>query len=226
MNRLDIIYEDEQVLVVQKPAGVAVQTKRLGQKDLESMLKNHLSRTGKQPYIGMIHRLDQPVEGVLVFAKTPKAAAALSAQAAEKSKGMKKEYLAVVCGKPVKCQGILRDWLKKDGKTNLSSVAAKGAADAKEAILDYEVLEYREEWNRALVRITLKTGRHHQIRVQMAHAGMPLYGDSKYNPNTTGGTVALCAYRLTFVHPGTGKCMTFACAPKNPAFKGFAVPEV
>ena len=223
MNRLDIIYEDAAVLVVRKPAGLAVQTKRLGQKDLESMLKNHLVQNGKQPYIGIIHRLDQPVEGILVFAKTTKAAAALSAQAAEKTKGMKKEYLAIVCGKPEQEQGTLRNWLKKDGKTNLSSVVTKGTSDAKEAILDYEVLGYKEDVNRALIRIHLKTGRHHQIRVQMAHAGMPLYGDSKYNPNPVGGTVALCAYRLTFVHPVSGKYMTFSCEPKNSAFAGFAI---
>jgi len=223
MNRLDILYEDAEVLVVRKPAGLAVQTKRLGQKDLESMLKNHLAKKGKQPYIGVIHRLDQPVEGILVFAKTPKAAAALSAQAAEKTKGMKKEYLAVVCGKSEQTKGTLCDWLKKDGKTNLSSVVMKGTTDAKEAILDYEVLKYKEEENRALVRINLKTGRHHQIRVQMAHAGMPLLGDTKYNPNPTGGTVALCAYRLTVMHPLTGKSMTFSCRPKNPVFEGFVI---
>ena len=221
MNRLDIIYEDAEVLVVRKPAGLAVQTKRLGQKDLESMLKNHLAKKGKQPYIGMIHRLDQPVEGILVFAKTPKAAAALSAQAAEKTKGMKKEYLAVVCGNPDQPKGTLCDWLKKDGKTNLSSVVTKGTSDAKEAVLDYEVLKYKEEEKRALVKINLKTGRHHQIRVQMAHAGMPLYGDSKYNPEPGGGTVALCAFRLTFVHPASKKTMTFECNPKNPAFEEF-----
>ena len=221
MNRLDIIYEDAEVLVVRKPAGLAVQTKRLGQKDLESMLKNHLAKKGKQPYIGMIHRLDQPVEGILVFAKTPKAAAVLSAQAAEKIKGMKKEYLAVVCGNPDQPKGTLCDWLKKNGKTNLSSVVTKGTSDAKEAVLDYEVLKYKEEEKRALVKINLKTGRHHQIRVQMAHAGMPLYGDSKYNPEPGGGAVALCAFRLTFVHPASKKTMTFECNPKNPAFEGF-----
>ena len=221
MNLLKIIYEDSDVLVIYKPAGLAVQTKRMGQKDLESQLKNYLAKDGKMPYLGMIHRLDQPVEGVLVFAKTPKAASVLSTQAAEKVNGMKKEYLAVVCGRPKEKTGTMKDWIRKDGKTNTSSVVPKGSLDTKEAILDYEELEYKTDVDRALVKIELRTGRHHQIRVQMAHAGIPLCGDSKYNPVPTGGMVALCAYRLTFRHPVTGKQMTFSCEPKNPVFEGF-----
>jgi len=223
MNQLDIIYEDEHVLVVYKPSGVAVQTKRMGQKDMESVIKNYLAKDGRPPYLGIIHRLDQPVEGVLVFAKNQKAAAELSRQAASKD-GMGKEYLAVVClkensDKPdIPDKGTLKNWLLKDGKTNTSRVVNKGAKDAKEAILEYEILHKNTEQGIALVKVLLKTGRHHQIRVQMAHAGMPLYGDTKYNPMPQNKMVALCAHRLTFEHPKTKKKLTFSREPENPAF--------
>ena len=224
----NIIYEDEELLVVYKPAKIAVQTKRFGQMDMESLLKNYLA--GKEegcpagravPYLAVIHRLDQPVEGLLVFAKTPEAAADLSAQASGKD-SMRKEYLAVVCGRPDQLKGQLRDWLLKDGRTNTSRAVPKGTKGAKEALLQYELLETCA--GRSLLRIRLQTGRHHQIRVQFAHAGLPLFGDSKYNPDPGEGSVALCADQLTFSHPKSGKRLTFSCRPQNPAFAKFQIP--
>lgn len=214
---LDILYEDTMVLVVRKPSGTAVQTKSFGQKDMESLLKNYLAGKGASGYLGIVHRLDQPVEGVMVFAKTPKAAASLSAQAA--GTDMEKEYLAVVCGVPKEIKAELKDYLLKDGRTNTSRVVPKGTKGAKEAVLTYEMLG--TEAAHSLVRVKLKTGRHHQIRVQMAHAGMPLCGDSKYNPGDGFRQVGLCAYRLTFAHPGSGKRMTFSVRPGNPVFGEF-----
>lgn len=214
---LDLLYEDDMVLVVHKPSGTAVQTRSFGQKDMESLLKNYLAGKGVSGYLGIVHRLDQPVEGVMVFAKTPKAAAALSAQAA--GTDMKKEYLAVVCGTPEVPKAELRDFLLKDGRTNTSRVVPEGTKGAKEAVLFYEILGTAKE--HCLVRVELKTGRHHQIRVQMAHAGTPLCGDYKYNSGAVYGQVGLCAYRLSFVHPGNGKRMTFSCKPGNPVFAEF-----
>jgi len=213
----EIIYEDEAVIVCRKEAGVAVQTARAGQADMVSLLKNYRAKKKEEPYIGLIHRLDQPVEGVMVFAKTKMAAAKLSAQVSNRS--MEKEYLAVTSGVPQPEKGELSDWLLRDGKTNTSTVVAKGTPQAKEAKLSYEVVEVRAEGQKALVHIWLHTGRHHQIRVQFAHVGYPLYGDVKYG--TSVGSycpVALCSCRIAFKHPITGKEMEFAIEPKGKAF--------
>ena len=222
-----ILYEDKDILVCHKPAGVAVQSARFGMADMESSLKNHLAlkTPGKMPYLGIIHRLDQPVEGVLVFAKTPKAAAELNRQIT--SKTVTKEYLAVTAQLPEEKQGHLEDYLKKNGKTNTSAVVTPETDGAKKAVLDYEVLnEVSDErtltGKRILVRIQLGTGRHHQIRVQMAHAGMSLLGDRKYNPEDSSGLpLGLCSCHLVFRHPVTGKKLEFQVTPKGECFAGF-----
>jgi len=215
----EIIYEDEAVIVCRKEAGVAVQTARAGQADMVSLLKNYRTKKKEEPYIGLIHRLDQPVEGVMVFAKTKKAAAKLSAQVSSRS--MEKEYLAVTAGAPQPEKGELCDWLLRDGRTNTSAVVAKGTPQAKEAKLSYEVVEARAEGEKALVHIWLHTGRHHQIRVQFANAGYPLYGDTKYGTAEKGVylPVALCSCRIAFTHPVTGKEMEFKIEPKGKAFR-------
>ena len=174
---LQILYEDNAIIVCKKPAGVATQTKRLGQADMESLLKNYRAGKGEPPYIGVVHRLDQPVEGVMVFAKTKEAAANLSRQIA--TKAADKYYYAVTDGMPEQKKGTLEDYLLRDGRTNTSEVVSKGKPDAKRAALSYEVLEQKD--GRAVLDIKLETGRHHQIRVQLAHAGFPIVGDKKYN---------------------------------------------
>lgn len=206
---LSILYEDEDLLVCRKPAGVAVQTKKLGQADMESLLKNYRVARGEQPYIGVVHRLDQPVEGVMVFAKTKEAAAALGRQIMAKLAD--KCYYALVDGAPEKKWGTLVDYLVHDGRTNTSSVAECGTKDAKRAELSYEVIEQKN--GRAVLKIRLETGRHHQIRVQLAHAGMPIVGDRKYNfkENITpsGEGLCLCSYRIGFRHPKSHKNLAF-----------------
>ena len=216
---LNTLYEDEELLVIKKDAGTPVQAGKMRIMDLEGIIKRELymrDPKGGEPYLGIVHRLDQPVEGVMVFAKTPQAAAALSKQVTDGT--MKKHYLALVCGKPSEKEVTLVDYLQKDGRTNTSKVVQKGAKDAKRSELKYRVLEEREETS--LLEIELLTGRHHQIRVQMANAGWPLYGDTKYNPafaKTTGYVqTALCAYKLSFVHPKTEKRMEFTIEPDNP----------
>lgn len=215
---LNTLYEDEELLVIKKDAGTPVQAGKMRIMDLEGIIKRELYRRnpkGGEPYLGIVHRLDQPVEGVMVFAKTPKAAAALNKQVTDGT--MKKHYLALVCGKPSKKEGTLVDYLLKDGRTNTSKVVPKGAKDAKRSELNYRVIKEDEETS--LLEVELLTGRHHQIRVQMANAGWPLYGDTKYNPTfaeTTGYVqTALCAYRLSFVHPKTGKRIEFSIEPDN-----------
>lgn len=231
-SEADILMEDSEILVVHKHAGMAVQSARAGQMDLEHELYNYLSTEQEKgmrrpPYLAVIHRLDQPVQGVLVFGKTPGAAAKLNRQMQENRMG--KEYLAVVRGKLNPPEGVLIDYLVKDGKNNRSEVVTEGSAGARRAELSYQIVEtiqdQETEMECSLVRIKLKTGRHHQIRVQMAHAGAPLWGDSKYAPNRRDEKraegIGLCAFRLTFAHPRTGKRLEFQVSPEGEVFSGF-----
>lgn len=221
---VSVIYEDAELLVLRKKAGIPVQTKRFGEKDMVSLLRNYRAGKGEEPYIGVVHRLDQPVEGVMVFAKTPGAAADLCRQF---SGGQtEKSYRALVCVQKdaeieIGKEYTLTDYLVKDGKNNCSFVAAKGSPGAKKAVLSYSFLSRREKLAQIMVR--LQTGRHHQIRVQMSHAGYPLVGDCKYGgkeavESAEGNPVALCSVKIGFVHPKTKKKMEFAIEPENPIF--------
>lgn len=222
-----IIYEDEHVLVCHKPAGLATQSARVGQPDVESELKKYLNRPGgakreskaQPPYLGVVHRLDQPVEGLLVFAKNKKAAAHLTKQLSEGS--LNKQYYAMVCGQPVKEDGELVDYLVKDG--NVARVVTGQTEGAKKAVLRYKVVEGAQvPTNVAILDIRIETGRFHQIRVQMSHAGMPLLGDSKYGTQESATlsrqlgirNVALCAYAVEFMHPVTGNRLGFNIEPQ------------
>ena len=221
----EILYEDDNLIVCYKPAGVATQTKRLGQQDMESLLKNYVAdKLRKQnknvlPYIGIVHRLDQPVEGVMVYAKTPKAAAALSKQVQERSIG--KNYYALVqlpAGKTfaettgLAPEGTREDAMVFDRRTNISKLVPKGTKDAKKAVLDYKVIAETE--GRALLDITLHTGRHHQIRLQMAGMGIPIIGDKKYGKSEA-PQLGLCSYRIAFTDPADGKKKEYRIMPKN-----------
>lgn len=232
----NIIYEDESMIVVHKPAGIATQTARVGQRDMVSEMKNYLSGKPeyggkKEPYLGVVHRLDQPVSGILVFAKTKEAAAGLSRQIS--SGRMHKYYYAVVCGVPPAEEQQLEDYLYKEGKTNRSLIVKEGFPDAKKAKLSYKkirtmmILENGQEVT--LVEVRLFTGRHHQIRAQLAHHNMPLLGDSKYGSEDSRfldreigcRDVALCAYKLILQHPVTRKEMVFERQPREEIFLPF-----
>lgn len=215
---LEIIHEDNDIILCHKPAGVATQTRRLGQQDMESILKNYRVKKGEPPYVGVVHRLDQPVEGLMVFAKNQKAAAGLSKQIQGRIMG--KHYYAVSATMPVETEGVLENYLVTDKKTNYTSVVDEPEGNtlpdgAKKAILEYKVIAQKE--GLTLFDISLHTGRQHQIRVQMAHMGCPLVGDEKYgyDANRNGKvSLALCSYRLEFVHPTTGKKMDFSIQPE------------
>ena len=217
---MKIIYEDRDILVVYKEAGLAVESARITSPDLVSILKKHLVRTaaagqkGDPSYLAVVHRLDQPVEGIMVFAKTKKAGAELSKQV--QNGVMEKIYRAGVALKTESIPGpgekvMLTDYLVRDGRTNLTKVAAEGTKDAKKAVLEYTLLEKNEK--DALLEVHLYTGRPHQIRVQLSHAGMPIRGDRKYGGEEQKESElrfpALKAYRLSFKHPATGKRMSF-----------------
>lgn len=215
--REHILYEDGEIIVCSKPPRIATQTARTGSQDMVSLLKNDLFRQkpeAGEPYLAVIHRLDQPVEGILVFAKTPSAAKELTAQL--QRNGFGKEYRAIVCGHPENRKGTLTDYMVKDGRTNLSRICAPQEQGAKKAVLSYEVLGETQDGD-TFLNIRLETGRHHQIRVQMAHMGCPIWGDTKYNPAANRKNrweqIALSAYRLTFIHPKTKKEMSFEIEP-------------
>lgn len=209
----DILYEDQDIIVCIKPAGIATQSSRIGTPDMVSILKNHIYKNSPkkaEPYLAVIHRLDQPVEGLLVFAKTPAAAARLNKQLTQY--GFGKHYRAILTGTPSPTEGDLCDYLIKDGRTNSSRVCTPDTPGAKKAVLHYKVLESNPTCS--LVDVTLETGRHHQIRVQMAHIGCPIAGDRKYGgaANTCAQpyrSLQLYACRLTFKHPRTGRAMDF-----------------
>lgn len=226
LTDIEILYEDDAVIVCYKPAGIATQTNRLGQQDMESLLKNYRAKKGEEPYIGVVHRLDQPVEGIMVFAKNRNAAANLSKQVQQREIG--KHYYAIA-GMPAskKLEGVLVDYLLFDKKTNRTNVVDVSTRSAQMAKLEYKIL--RTYWEQggdrelALYDIMLDTGRHHQIRVQFANMGCPLLGDAKYgdyNDRTTSmSALALCSYRLEFLHPVTGKKMDIKITPANPVFR-------
>ena len=244
-----IIYQDNAIVVAYKPAGLATQTAKVGQPDMVSELKKLL----KVRYLGVVHRLDQPVEGLLVFALTQEAAAKLTKQLTGGT--LNKQYYAAICGKLSPREGTLVDYLIKTKDNMAQVVTGKEASypDAKKAVLHYKLIEETlmpmksdcgvwqsesphgediipESAQVALADITIETGRFHQIRCQMAQAGMPLLGDQKYGNATFTATgirskirnVALCAYKLVLRHPVTGKNMSYEISPENPAFEIFS----
>ena len=206
LQKIKIIYEDNHLLVVEKPINVPVCADSSCDDDLLSMLKRYLKEKYHKPgnvYLGLVHRLDRPVSGVMVFAKTSKAASRLGKQVSEHI--LKKEYLAVVEG-CIPLEGEFFDYLRKDEKKNISYVTDKN--HGKEARLYYKRLDYKNGFS--LVEIHLETGRSHQIRVQFSSKGFPLVGDAKYNKNHDGKTnVALYAKKLSFYHPVTKEKMEF-----------------
>ena len=220
----NILYEDSQILVCHKPAGLAVQNAKMGSMDMESALKNYLAAKsgGKNaPWLGVLHRLDQPVSGILVFAKTPAAAKELNRQLT--TSGFGKHYYALVAGTPEPTSADLENFLVKDARTNTSKICQKGTADAKLAKLHYDLVDttFFADIASAIpvatsqLKIKLDTGRHHQIRVQLSGMGCPIIGDTKYNPDSPKLTarrtpLCLCAYQLEFRHPVTKKAMTFS----------------
>lgn len=248
---LSILYEDNDIIVCRKPHGLPVQTRRAADPDMETLIKNHIAAnaagipssrepSSRQPYLAVIHRLDQPVAGILVFAKTPAAARELNRQL--QNEGFGKYYLAETEGTPPVPEGTLEDYLVKDGRTNTSRICDKETPGAKPARLHYRTISpesagaltdtgipAKENSAHTFLEIHLDTGRHHQIRVQLAHMGCPIVGDTKYNPSApdagnssaSGGIrrersgqqdkqeLMLCAYKLSFLHPRTKEKMCF-----------------
>ena len=215
IKNLNIIYEDNHIIVVEKIPNIPSQADKTGDIDMLSIIKEYIKEKYKKPgnvYLGLVHRLDRPVGGVMVFAKTSKAASRLSNQVREKI--FKKKYLAVVDGKIEKEQGILEDYLYKEQKTNTSRVVKKEKKNAKYAKLEYKVLKYDERKDLSLLEINLFTGRHHQIRVQLSNFGHSIFGDQKYGTRGKEKQIALWAYELEIEHPITKEKMKFEKLPE------------
>ncbi len=221
--KIKIIYEDNHLLVVEKPVNMLTQGDQTGDEDLLTALKEDIkvryNKSGNV-YLGLVHRLDRPVGGAMVFAKTSKAASRLSDQV--RTREFDKAYMAVIHGVPEKLSDTLVHYLVKDEKTNTVRIvpdpesAGAGQSDtAKKAILDYTVKDTREGYS--LVYIKLHTGRPHQIRVQFAAIGHPLYGDQKYGAsvNKPGMQLALWSVEVGFVHPVMKEHVSFSSAPPS-----------
>lgn len=213
---IEIIYKDKDILIINKPAGISVQTKNISEKDCESEIKKSLAKDGvKNPYLAVINRLDQPVCGLVLFALNKDAAATLSKDLNEGK--IEKYYKAEVFGEFESKEGVLEDYIYKDGRNNKSFIVDKTNPHFKES--KRAVLEYKEV-SQGNLEIKLITGRHHQIRVQLSNAGHPIIGDLKYGSEESKEygkehgieNLKLCSYKLRFRHPKTGETEEFELA--------------
>ena len=214
MEELNVVYEDNHIIVVVKPQNVPTQEDESKDKDLLTMVKEYIKVKENKPgnvYVGLVHRLDRPTGGIMVFAKTSKSASRLTQEM--HTGDFKKRYLAVVVGKPREKRAKLVNYLLKNARTNTVQVVPELTTNAKRAELDYVVLDDNEKVS--LVEVNFATGRSHQIRVQLKNIGCPIYGDVKYGGDklAKGHNLALWAYELKFVHPTTKENMTFKCYP-------------
>lgn len=210
MNNLEVLYEDNHLIVVRKPCNILSQGDSTGDIDLLTMVKEYIKKKYNKPgnvYIGLVHRLDRPVSGIMVFARTSKAASRLSEQI--RLKQVKKTYIAVISSILQEDTGKFVDYLMKDVRGNSIVV---GKETGKYAELHYRVLARNILKNETLVEIDLKTGRHHQIRVQFASRGYFLCGDQRYG-TMDNSQIALCSYKLEFIHPVSKKPMLFQIEP-------------
>ena len=215
MKNIKVLYEDNHIIVVEKPVNIPSQGDKTGDEDMLTIIKKYLIEKYNKPgdaYLGLVHRLDRPTGGVMVFAKTSKAASRLSEQIREKN--FEKEYLVIVDRKMENTKGTLEDYLLKNEKNNLSKVVDSKNKNAKLAKLDYEVIKYNQETDLSLIRVKLHTGRHHQIRVQFSSRNHSVYGDQKYGTRGKGKQLCLWAYKLSFNHPTTKKRLEFEDYPE------------
>lgn len=215
-EKLNVIYEDNHLLVVVKPHNIPTQADESGDKDMFSMVKEYVKEKYNKEgdaFIGLVHRLDRPTGGIMVFARNSKSASRLSKQLADKE--MNKTYYAVTSKVPRQKSENLVNMLKKDEKNNIVRIVPLSEKGAKSAELSYKVLATEGEL--ALLEVKPLTGRGHQIRVQLAGINCPLYGDNKYGKDKTKGTssLGLWAGRLEFIHPSTKQKMTFVCPPDS-----------
>jgi 23S rRNA pseudouridine1911/1915/1917 synthase len=216
MQNLNVLYEDNHIIVVEKPVNIPSQADKTGDIDMLTIIKQYIKEKYNKPgnvYLGLVHRLDRPVGGVMVFAKTSKAASRLSEEV--RLKQFEKKYLVIANGKFEKDKGELEDYLLKNQAKNMSKVVKEGTKNSKLAKLDYEVIKYDPDLNLSVVKINLHTGRHHQIRVQLSSRNHSIYGDQKYGGRGHGKQICLWAYSLKIIHPITKQEMKFELYPQK-----------
>lgn len=211
MNKINVLYEDNHIIVVEKKPDILSQSDVTGDIDLLTLVKEYVKEKYNKPgnvYIGLVHRLDRPVGGIMVFARTSKAAKRLNEQI--KNNELKKEYLVLLDGLLKVKNGELVNYLYKDSKTCKSYVVDEKHPQGKLSKLEYEVIDYIDD--RTLVKVNLITGRHHQIRLQFSNIGHPIYGDQRYGIKNN-EKIHLFAYKLEFKHPVTKELLTFKLLP-------------
>lgn len=212
---MEILFEDNHIIVVSKPQGIPSQPDESGDKDMLTMVKEYIKEKYNKPgnvFVGLVHRLDRPTGGAMVFAKTSKAASRLAEQMRDGD--FDKTYFAVVCGKPREAKGKIVSYLKKDEKTNMAKIVPQATEGAKRAELDYETLAFNPETNHALVKVKLYSGRGHQIRVQLKSIKCPILGDQKYgSADMPKVMLNLFAVELSFLHPVTKQKLIFRVYP-------------
>lgn len=213
---INVLYEDNHLLVVEKPVNLPVQGDSSKDRDLLNILKDYIKDKYNKPgnvYLGLVHRLDRPVGGAIVFARTSKAASRLSNELRKHQ--IHRKYIAVTRGHLPNDHGRMVDYLWKDRRKNIVSIKSQDEKDAKKAVLDYKVLS--NDGKGSLVEVELQTGRTHQVRVQLANQGTPLYGDQKYGQhvNRPGEQIALWATHLSFKHPTKDETVSEDCPPPN-----------
>ncbi len=216
----NVVYEDNHLLVVVKPPNLLTQADATGDDDLLTQMKQYIKEKYQKPgdvYLGLVHRMDRPVGGLLCLARTSKAAARLSKQVSTHEMG--REYLAIVEGN-LPDSGTLNHYLVKDEAQNVVSAVPEGTPGGQLAVLHFECLGRRV--NTSLCHIRLQTGRAHQIRVQMASSGHPLVFDARYGHGIPGRQIALWGAKLTLTHPTRGEQMTFLSAPQGETWEGYA----
>lgn len=212
MNKLNVLYEDNHIIVVEKRVDILSQSDITGDVDLLTLVKEYVKEKYNKPgnvYIGLVHRLDRPVGGIMVFARTSKAAKRLNEQI--KNNELKKKYLVLLDGLLKEKKGELINYLYKDEKTGKSRVVDEKYVGGKFSKLEYEIIDYIGD--KTLVKVNLITGRHHQIRLQFSNLGYPIYGDQRYGKKTS-EKIHLFAYSLEFFHPTTKELLTFKLLPK------------
>jgi len=217
-SNLQILFEDNHIIIINKRAGDIVQGDKTGDKPLSEVVKEYIKDKYNKPgnvYLGVVHRLDRPTTGIVVFAKTSKALTRLNKLFAEKD--IKKTYWAIVGQKPPKETDTLIHWLKKNPKNNKSTAFTKETTDTKKAILHYEIIKALNRYY--LLEVNLETGRHHQIRSQLSSLGSPIKGDLKYgfsrsNPDAS---IHLHSRKLEFVHPVSKENIRIIAAPPQDA---------
>lgn len=205
-----ILYEDNHLIIVNKQAGDIVQGDKTGDVPLCDLIKDYIKRRDQKPgnvFLGVVHRLDRPVSGVVLFAKTSKALARMNALFAQ-HEGVQKTYWAIVGRQPAQAEGTLVHWLTRDEKRNMARAYGREVPNSKRAVLDYRLIAQGERY--WLLEVTLHTGRHHQIRCQLAKMGCPIKGDLKYGAprSNADGSISLHARRLSFEHPVTHEQIT------------------